>query len=235
MSTPADYVSQELAALAATDSFATRFTVEADLQLRVEGVGDVPLPVTVQAAHKLCGAAQPALHGYKDQTRLDPHVRDTWEIPASHVHFDSPSWSAVLERALKRIQSDLALPSERGLKAELHNLLVYAPGRFFATHQDSEKVDGMVGTLVITLPSSFTGGEFVVSHQDQTLRVRGSASRLSLLAFYADCYHEVRPVKQGYRVVLTYNLILEGGPAGEATVPEVWLLCSRPSYLCCYH
>lgn len=77
-------------------------------------------------------------------------------------------------------------------------------------HQDSEKADGLLGTLVITLPSSFTGGEFVVSHQGQTVRAGGSQNRLGMVAFYADCHHEVRPVKQGYRVVLTYNLIAQG-------------------------
>ncbi|HRO58938.1 MAG TPA: hypothetical protein PK177_07215 [Burkholderiaceae bacterium] len=40
-----------------------------------------------------------------------------------------------------------------------------------------------------------------------------------MLAFYADCHHEVRPVKQGYRVVLTYKLIRQGG-AQAADVPE---------------
>ncbi|MGV6476922.1 2OG-Fe(II) oxygenase [Azotobacter vinelandii] len=211
MSAPVQSISQRLAALGASGAFATRFAIEADPQLHVEGVGSVPLPVTIHTAHRLCAAAQPAHHGYKDQTRLDPRVRDTWEIPASHVRFDSPKWQSVLERALDRIGRDLGLPPGGRFKAELHNLLVYAPGQFFAVHQDSEKVDGMLGTLVVTLPSRFTGGEFVVSHQGRTLRARGSANRLGMVAFYADCHHEVRPVKQGYRVVLTYNLIAQGG------------------------
>ena len=32
---------------------------------------------------------------------------------------------------------------------------------------------------------------------------------LKCVAFYADCQHEVIPVKQGYRIALTYNLVLE--------------------------
>ncbi|MFD2407020.1 2OG-Fe(II) oxygenase [Azorhizophilus paspali] len=211
MRAPTQSVSQQLAAIGTSGAFATRFAIEADPQLHVEGVGSVPLPVTIHTAHRLCAAAQPAHHGYKDQTRLDPRVRDTWEIPASHIRFDSPKWQTVLERALDRIGRDLGLPPGGQFRAELHNLLVYAPGQFFAVHQDSEKVDGMLGTLVVTLPSRFTGGEFVVSHQGRTLRARGSANRLGIIAFYADCHHEVRPVKQGYRVVLTYNLVAQGG------------------------
>lgn len=219
MISPVHTVAQRLAALATSGNFATRFAVEADPQLHVEGIGQVPLPVTIQMAHRLCAAAQPACHGYKDQTRLDPRVRDTWEIPADRLRFDSPQWPAMLDRALARIGRDLGLPSGMSLQAQLHNLLVYAPGQFFAVHQDSEKADGMLGTLVVTLPSKFSGGEFMVSHQGQTLRTRGSAGKLSMVAFYADCHHEVRPIKQGYRVVLTWNLVAHGG-VSAAVLPE---------------
>ncbi|MFA7666233.1 MAG: 2OG-Fe(II) oxygenase [Burkholderiaceae bacterium] len=219
MNTAAQALAGLLAALDTSGAFATRFAVQADPRLHIEGVGSIPLPVTSQTAQRLCTVAQPAHHGYKDQTRLDPRVRDTWEIPVSRIRFDSPQWQAVLDRALERVSRDLGLPAGTRVDAELHNLLVYAPGQFFAVHQDSETADGMLGSLVVTLPSRFTGGEFVVSHQGQVLRARGSASRLGMLAFYADCHHEVRPVKQGYRVALTYNLILPGGAHQAADVP----------------
>ncbi|MGQ0508438.1 MAG: 2OG-Fe(II) oxygenase, partial [Myxococcaceae bacterium] len=90
-------------------------------------------------------------------------------------------------------------------------MLVYEPGQFFVSHQDSEKIDGMIGSLVVTLPSSFKGGAIVVDHHDERVTYRGgSGEALAFIAFYADCHHEVRPVKDGYRVVLTYNLLLEG-------------------------
>lgn len=206
MSKSAQAIARQLAAVGDSGAFATHFSMAADPQLQVDGV-DVALPVTHQTAHRLCAVAQPAMHGYKDQTRLDPRVRDTWEIEGHRLRFGSPRWTAALERAVLRVSRDLGLPPQSQLRAELHNLLVYAPGQFFAVHQDSEKIDGMLGTLVITLPSRFSGGEFVVAHHGQTVRARGSASRLDLIAFYADCHHEVRPVTQGYRVVLTYNLI----------------------------
>ena len=212
-------IARLLAGLGTSSAFATRFSVKADPLLHVAGVGDIQLPVTLKTAHRLCSVAQPAQYGYKDLTLLDPHVRDTWEIPAECLSFASDKWTAVLDGAVRRIAKDLGVPAPDSLRAELHNLLVYAPGQFFATHQDSEKADGMLGSLVITLPSKFTGGEFVVSHQGKTIRASGSESQLNLMAFYADCHHEVRAVKQGYRVVLTYNLIAQ--EAGDETeVPE---------------
>jgi hypothetical protein len=38
----------------------------------------------------------------------------------------------------------------RELAADFHSMLVYEPGQFFVAHQDSEKDDTMIGTLVVT-------------------------------------------------------------------------------------
>jgi len=204
-----DAIVQLLGALGTESGFATRFRVKCDPQLHVDGVGNIALPIDVQTAHRLCAIAQPASHGYKDETRLDKQVRDTWEITADRLRFDAPKWASILERALKKIAANLGLSPTAKLHAELHNLLVYAPGQFFIDHQDSEKTDGMLGTLVINLPSVFQGGEFIIEHLGKRLRSSGAAHQLEMVAFYADCHHEVRPVKQGYRVVLTYNLVTQ--------------------------
>lgn len=42
--------------------------------------------------------------------------------------------------------------------------VVYEPGQFFVAHQDSEKADDMIGTLVATLPSEFTGQPELAAH-----------------------------------------------------------------------
>jgi hypothetical protein len=110
------------------------------------------------------------------------------------------------------------LPNAAELTADLHSLLVYEPNQFFRVHQDSEKDNSMIGTLVVTLPSRYTGGELMVGHNEEWKAYRGSKTALSLVAFYADCRHEVLRVMSGYRITLTYNLLLHGDtnrPAGE--------------------
>ena len=192
-------------------SYATRRSSPPDdLGLEVRGIGRIRFPITPAAARKLCELARPARYGYKNETRLDRRVRDTWEIPAIRLSIDERRWARTLVPQLERIRRDLGLPGKCRLRADLHNLLVYGPGQFFAPHQDSEKADDMIGTLVVSLPSRFTGGAMVLEHQGQKMLVGGSARHLTLVAFYADCRHEVRPVKQGHRIVLTYNLIAEG-------------------------
>lgn len=111
-------------------------------------------------------------------------------------------------------------------------MLVYGPGQFFLPHQDSEKTNDMVGTLVVTLPSPFRGGAMVIEHQGQRLTFPAPRQPLSFLAFYADCRHEVRPVRDGYRIVLTYDLSLVGdGGSGvlhtSAETPQAGALAAR--------
>ncbi len=103
--------------------------------------------------------------------------------------------------------------------------------QFFLAHQDSEKDDSMIGTLVVTLPSGYTGGELMVGHNEEWKAYRGSKTALSLVAFYADCRHEVLRVESGYRITLTYNLLLHGDtsrPEGDGgTVAELADLLSE--------
>src|SRR5207247_5140252 len=89
-------------------------------------------------------------------------------------------------------------------------LLIYEKGGFFLPHRDTEKTDGMFGTLTIVLPSAHRGGELVVRHAGREVTLdlsNADVSELAFAAFYADCEHEIKPVTQGARVCLTYNLL----------------------------
>ncbi|MGH8227142.1 MAG: 2OG-Fe(II) oxygenase [Steroidobacteraceae bacterium] len=212
-------IARLLGRIAAGGTFATRSARgPQDLHLEVEGAGRIPLPVGPATARKLCALGRPARYGHKEKTRLDRRVRDTREIPVERLGLDEHRWAKTLAPELERIRRDLGLPKGCRLRAQLHNLLIYERGQFFAPHQDSEKADDMLGTLVVILPSRFTGGELVIEHQGEQQTVRGSARQLTFAAFYADCHHEVRPVRSGYRLALTYNLIAAG--TAEAAVPK---------------
>jgi hypothetical protein len=214
-------ITQLLAEMDASGSFVTRRTAPAgDLKLEVQGVGRVHFPVSASTARGLCEVARPARYGFKDETRLDRNVRDTWEIPKSRIAIDEPRWRKALTPQLVRIRRDLGLPEGSRLKAQLHNLLVYAPGQFFLPHRDSEKAGGMIGTLVVSLPSAFRGGAMMIRHHEEELVVGGSGKHLTLIAFYADCQHEVRPIRLGYRIGLTYDLLVEAERSSTVSVAE---------------
>jgi hypothetical protein len=195
-------------------AFAAQRTAPAsDLRLEVKGFGPLRFPISPAAAKRLCGVARPARYGLGEKTLLDRRVRDAWEIPRGGLKLDSRRWNQTLLPMLRALGADLGLPAGCRFHAELHDLLVYGPGQFFRSHQDSEKRDDMVGTLVVTMPSRFQGGALAIMHKGKQSVHRRSGPSLSFVAFYADCRHEVRPVTSGYRIVLTYNLMLEGEPA----------------------
>ena len=85
---------------------------------------------------------------------------------------------------------------------------------FMQKHRDTEKAEGMFGTLVIQLPSNYTGGKSIVYHQGKKSEFSFSGpdccSNCHFTSFYADCQHEVEKVTQGYRLCLIYNLMYQG-------------------------
>ena len=67
-----------------------------------------------------------------------------------------------------------------------------------------------------SLPVAGAGGELVIRHRQGETVVdlrTDEPSELAFAAFYADCIHEIRPVTAGYRIVLVYNLVLQGAAA----------------------
>lgn len=192
----------------------------AALVLEVASVGRVGMPLSAARAKELIELGRPARFGRGERTVTDRRVRDTWELPKRLVQ---ARWSAAFESTLKKVRDGLGLTSDCRLTAELHSTLVYEPGQFFLPHQDSEKDDTMVATLVVTVPSAHTGGDLVIGQGEQSTTYRASKTKISMVAFYADTLHEVLPVTSGYRMTLTYNLLLEGSStraAGDAAPGE---------------
>jgi hypothetical protein len=219
---PRERIAARLGDITGTGSFSARCTAPTDdLHLDVRGVGPLELPLSSAQARRLCEVARPARYGHGELTLLNREVRDTWEIPRSWVRIDKRRWNRTLRPMLESLGADLGLAAGARLDAELHSMLVYAPGQFFVPHQDSEKADDMVATLVVTLPGTCTGGSLLIHHRGETATYRSTKHALSFVAFYADCRHEIRPVRSGHRVVLTYNLLLRGEPHFAASPDAV--------------
>ncbi len=179
--------------------------------LEVKGVGPVALPLEKRQAASLKKQARQAPYGKGERTLVDTKVRRVWEIDADRVTFANPEWPGVVTQAVRMVQSELGLEKQK-LDAHLYKLLLYEPGSFFLSHRDGEKLDRMVATLVIALPSAHEGGRLLVRHdgREETVDFGGTASafHVQFAAFYADCEHEIRPVKNGFRLILAYNLTL---------------------------
>lgn len=179
--------------------------------LEVEEVGKLRLPLGGTQARRLIKQCSQAPYGKGTATLVDTDVRRVWELDPDRFKLTNPKWDELVASITGEVQEALGLAGNK-LTAHLYKLLVYEKGSFFLPHRDGEKLDGMVATLIIALPSPHTGGELVVSHEGRRheIALAGAAAghELSYAAFYADCEHEVRPVKEGYRLCLAYNLTL---------------------------
>lgn len=87
----------------------------------------------------------------------------------------------------------------------------------------------MYASIIITLPSEFNGAAVHLSHSGKSEIIdiaSSSAFSTSVLAWYSDVYHAVKPVVSGYRLALSYNLVIPPSnsslrPRAQITDPAV--------------
>ncbi len=176
-------------------------------RLEVDGVGPIALPLLPVQARQLIAVAEQAPYGKGPETLVDTQVRNTWQIDATQVQIGR-RWEQTVTDIVKSARAGLGVTGS--VTAEFYKMLVYEPGQFFLSHRDTEKAPGMFATLIIVLPSIYTGGELVVRHQGEEAVLDlcpPEPAIATFAAFYADCLHEVRPVTSGCRLALVYNLL----------------------------
>ncbi|KAJ7093439.1 hypothetical protein B0H15DRAFT_832331 [Mycena belliarum] len=172
---------------------------------------------------EIAAACQPATFGVAQQDVLDETYRKAGKM-------DLGKFSACLDVAasglLDTISPDLLEGQNAAqgkiIRAEMYKLNVYGPGSFFKAHKDTPRSEDMIGSLVIVFPTAHKGGELTLSHGGTTwtfdsaaeLAARSPASghAVAYVAFFSDVTHAVEPVREGYRVTLTYNLFLVDRP-----------------------
>ncbi|XP_065898927.1 uncharacterized protein [Dysidea avara] len=158
---------------------------------------------------KLLNACTVASFGYKGDSVIDKNYRNAFKL-------DPKDFATTFQLCDTPILGDIGLINPNcaavSLQAELYKLNIYVPGDFFKSHVDTPRSGQMFGSLVVCLPTQFSGGELVVRHQKKEIKYDWSSTAsdpldsLCWAAFFSDIEHEVLPVTEGYRVTLTYNL-----------------------------
>ncbi|PPR07883.1 hypothetical protein CVT24_005620 [Panaeolus cyanescens] len=194
--------------------------------LTIEGLGLVGLPLSERDATAIVSLSAQAPFGKGLHTVIDTTVRDTWEIEPAKISFANPAWLPFVDQiATQKVWASLGVaPFTTRPKCELYKLLLYQKGSHFRPHQDTAKANGMFATIIIVLPSAFEGGEVHVSHAGTTTVLdiaKDSAFSTSVLAWYTDVVHEVKPLTAGYRLALSYNLIHTSPNAPKPSLPNL--------------
>ena len=191
-------------------------------RVQVASAGDLSFPIPLLQVQAMIAGAERAPYGRSQETVVDRSVRDCWQIEPGELGVGGHTWADTFAQVLDRARDGLGCP-KGSVAAELYKLLIYEPGGFFLPHRDTEKADGMVATLVVSLPVAGTGGELAIRHlgRETVVDMRtDEPSELVYAAFYADCEHEILPITDGHRVCLVYNLILQEGSGIPADAPD---------------
>ena len=205
---------EQLKRIQGNGSFETSGTKKITLPgLHVRGIGEISIPIPPLQVKEMISFAKKAPFGKGSQTITDTTVRSAWEVDADQLSFHNDDWADFLNNIVKEVKEGLGIETNEVI-ASLYKLLIYEEGDFFLAHKDSEKEPGMFGTLIIGLPSTHTGGELIIQFDGKEKIIDFSASnsyQLPYVAFFADCDHEIKPIRSGYRVALVYNLVKSAG------------------------
>jgi hypothetical protein len=109
---------------------------------------------------------------------------------------------------LEMIGKQLSPQCEK-IKAELVKVDFYEKGSHYKRQKETTQNQNFFGKLIVFAPSFYVGGEIVLKHgNDKRLFDFSMKENLSYnyLAFFNDCDYEIKPLKEGYRIALTYNL-----------------------------
>lgn len=123
-------------------------------------------------------------------------VRNTKQLDPSKFKLTNPRWTRHLNSIVSSVRDELG---------QLYKCLLYEPGSFFSPHRDSEKAEGVFGTLVVILPTKYTGGELVVHLKKETKVIDQSLLsefNTQSAVFYADCKHELQKLISGCRLLV---------------------------------
>jgi hypothetical protein len=191
---------------------------------------EFPLDAELDTAtmERLVEACSPATFGKGHETVLDANYRSAFMLTAER-------WMTNLQLTEYPIMSEvhaLLAPDAVSIRAHPHKLNIYKEGGFFKPHTDTPRDGNTFGTLVVCLPSGFSGGDFEVQHNgvkhvfgwgsmvsksgvdadadtttvSETKAADSTDASVKWCAFYADCSHEVQKVTTGVRVTITYLL-----------------------------
>ncbi|EEY69710.1 uncharacterized protein PITG_06186 [Phytophthora infestans T30-4] len=136
-------------------------------------------------------------------TKMDESVRKSWQLEPDQVEYRNPLWQTGLKKLTHMIATRLGYKGVP-LSCVLYKLLVYGEGGHFLKHQDTEKEDGMIATLVVQPPSTHEGGDLIVyrngqvEHRHDFGKADGTAAYFPHYAVhYSDAEHALEEVTKG--------------------------------------
>eukprot|EP00985_Skeletonema_marinoi_P013169 scaffold6495_cov155-Skeletonema_marinoi.AAC.15 len=172
--------------------------------LRIIGVGNVPLPISDHHGNEI-----------KKRAILKEDTGEVYEIEACKIKMDNPQWNDSIKKLVETVAFKLGVNPSL-LTAELDGLLCMEKGGCIERSCGDEDV---MGSLIIQLPSKFSGGELTIynsgeeddqDEEDSFKFTLGAGEEAAYSCHFAchfsDCEYEMAKLRSGSRVLLRYSL-----------------------------
>ena len=195
--------------------------------LVVEGVGKVKLPIDPEIASKLQSVSSGLCYQEVGDILVPVEATDAdmTQIDAKKVTVTNPTWSTGIRALTKRVCTALGVDPDL-VRMELSNLLLNQESDCSKKHRDLKKMDGKFASLMVQLPSHFTGGSFGVTYNGNTKTFSMQDPETcpfscQFVAHYADCEHAILPIESGHQLVLVYSLCYIGSESSKPSLTNV--------------
>lgn len=175
----------------------------------------IQCPLSQSVIDKIASIAKPSPVGIGKETKYDKTIRNSVELNSSQFLIKSGfALSSKGNKALEDIRKVL-LPQIEYIICEPYKFIIYQKDSFFLPHVDTNLGQNHFGSLVLSLPteSGYQGGEFLLNFNDKTIEWKSSyldsdEMLCEYIAFYCDVFHEIKPITNGNRIVITFNLMI---------------------------
>jgi hypothetical protein len=168
---------------------------------------NIRLPAETANLEELVRACD-AVHFRADEKEIAGDAcSNAYELDASRFcsSFD------VRQTGILYLANKILAPDCEYIIPEPRKLRIYEKDGFCKARKDVPQGDSVLGTLIVTLPQDFTGGDLLVQHEGNVcryppLRTIDLEDSIQWTAFLLDCDHEIEKVTSGARITLTFTL-----------------------------
>jgi hypothetical protein len=141
-----------------------------------------------------------------------------YQVEERSIAIENPVWDSSLTKLLKTVAFKLGICPD-DLSAKLDMLLYMEKGSSIDWCSNVEEEENIIGTMLIQLPSVFTGGKISVFDGDDEVEDEddfitsfsmGTPDQAEFachfLCHYSDCQYQVEKITSGSRTILRYSL-----------------------------
>mmetsp|Transcript_17161 Transcript_17161/g.26881 ORF Transcript_17161/g.26881 Transcript_17161/m.26881 type:complete len:958 (-) Transcript_17161:146-3019(-) len=195
--------------------------------LFVHDIGRISLPIAPSQANTL------KAHSWKTN---DDVFTNIYQVEAHSIDIQNPFWDASLSKLVKTVAFKFGIRPDN-LSAKLDMLLHMEKGSSIDWCSNVEEDENIIGSMLIQLPSIFTGGKISVFDGDEDVDEENEADFITsfnmgesnneaefachFVCHYSDCQYEIEEITSGSRVLLRYSLLYNGN---DGVVPTADLL-----------